>query len=182
MADFDEAIGVILDQEGGFINHQEDAGGATKYGISLAFLKNIGLQGDIDRDGDVDIADVRNLSIDAAKTFYKKHFWKKLGDILHQKTANYIFSMAVNAGNRRAALVVQTTINRHMKANMIHVDGVIGKKTIKSINEMQNVPLFLSLLTLHLIDFYRSIANNNRDQSVFLLGWINRAFDCLDQD
>lgn len=181
MADFNEAIKLVLQQEGGYVDSKYDRGGATKYGISLSFLKSLGVFGDMDKDGDIDVADIKRLEIEDAKKLYKRHFWKNLGDISSQRIANYIFSIAVNTGNRRGALLLQTTLNRYTNCQKVRVDGIIGIKTINAINNISNIPLFLSLLTLHVVDFYRSIANKNTDQSIFLLGWLNRAFDCLEE-
>ncbi len=179
MANFNEAFEIILKQEGGFSDSSLDKGGATKYGISLRFLSKLGMLGDVDNDGDIDVDDIKLLNVSDAEEIYKKYFWKQLDGINSQKIANFIFSIAVNAGNRRAGIIVQHCINKYSNHNRVIVDGVIGSKTITAINESTNISFFCSLLTLELIDFYRGIVNNNPNQNIFLLGWLNRAFDCL---
>lgn len=39
MSDFQLAIALVLEREGGFVNQVSDHGGATKYGISLHYLR-----------------------------------------------------------------------------------------------------------------------------------------------
>ena len=49
----------IVDREGGYVNDPDDPGGATKFGVTIGTLRQLGL--DLDGDGDVDIDDYRGL-------------------------------------------------------------------------------------------------------------------------
>lgn len=182
MAEFDKAINLILQQEGGFVDAKQDRGGATNYGISLVFLKSLGQLGDIDNDGDIDSLDIKILKPQMAKEIYHKYFWHKcqLDKIHSQLIANCIFSVAVNAGNHRSIKLIQKTINAH-SPSILFVDGLIGPKTIEAINEIENVPLFLNTFVLYLINFYRNIVNRDLSQVSNFRGWINRAFDLLEE-
>ncbi len=54
--------------EGGYFDHPNDPGGVTMYGVSLMFLKSLGLvEGDIDGDGDIDRDDVLAIKRDGQK-------------------------------------------------------------------------------------------------------------------
>ena len=54
MANFNKAHKFVAKWEGGYVNDPDDPGGATNYGVSLRWLKSLGLdQGDIDHDGDL---------------------------------------------------------------------------------------------------------------------------------
>ena len=53
-------------------------------------------------------------------------------------------------------------------------DGVIGDVTVGKLNAV-DTEKFIMAYTLGKIARYAEICNRNRDQSKFLLGWINRA-------
>lgn len=85
MASFNKPHAFTAKWEGGYCNDPDDPGGATNYGISLRWLKSLGLnQGDIDRDGDIDASDIRALSKEQAAALFKEKFWDayRLGDSL----------------------------------------------------------------------------------------------------
>jgi len=63
MADFNQAIEKTLVNEGGYINDPLDAGGKTKFGISKRSYPDV---------------DIKNLTVDGAKSIYKKDYWDKL--------------------------------------------------------------------------------------------------------
>ena len=53
-------------------------------------------------------------------------------------------------------------------------DGSIGDVTVQKINQAEPEK-FIMAYTLGKIARYAEICNRNRDQSKFLLGWVNRA-------
>ena len=67
MADFEQAINFVLKNEGGLEENPNDPGGITNHGISLRFLKSI--------KPDASEEDIRNLTVNQAKTIYYDHFW-----------------------------------------------------------------------------------------------------------
>ena len=89
MSDFELARPTVLRHEGGYVNNPNDPGGATKYGISLRWLKGQGLLGDVTHDMVVDIKDIQALTVDQAAGFYRVQWWDKygFGRILDQSVA-----------------------------------------------------------------------------------------------
>ena len=69
------------------------------------------------------------------------------------------FSMAI----KLAQLVVGAT-----------PDGGIGPKTVEKLNQVADGQRFKEAYALAKIARYAEICNKNREQSKFLLGWINR--------
>lgn len=68
---FEAAHAHVAKWEGGFFDHPNDPGGVTMYGVSLMFLKSLGLvEGDIDGDGDIDRDDVLKITRDTAKAIF----------------------------------------------------------------------------------------------------------------
>lgn len=168
--------------EGGYFNHPNDPGGVTNYGISLMFLKSLGLvEGDIDGDGDIDADDVKAITKENARSIFRKHFW----DIPHAERlppliAIAYYDFAVNAGTGRAAIVLQQAINMLMPGSIAKYAGNLGPLTQKFCNELdkEGNSLLLALAYLCMrVSWYRRLAVAKPKSAVFLKGWLNRTND-----
>ncbi|MFQ6551962.1 holin-associated N-acetylmuramidase [Aestuariibius insulae] len=145
-----EIAGEIVGREGGFVNDPDDPGGATKYGVTIHTMRRLGL--DLDRDGDVDVADVRALSRDRAVDIFIEHYFVRPRiDALPRPLQASVFDMYVNAG-ANAVKILQRLI-RDMRIE-ISVDGVIGPQTIAAAERA------LAAAPEHLVDAY-GIARRN---------------------
>ncbi len=174
MADFNKAIPYILENEGGYIVHPSDPGGATNFGISLRFLRAIGL--DIDQDGDIDADDIKSLNGENSSEIYKKYFWEAAGykDLDNQAIATKVFDLAVNMGPSRANKILQKSANIVLRNNKLVVDGIIGSQTIQAIN-LINSKLLEDLICQAAAQYYSELANKNPKLRIFLTGWLKRA-------
>lgn len=171
MSSFELAIPTILRHEGGYVNNAADPGGATNYGVSLRWLKGQGLAGDIDHDGDVDINDIKAMTVTEATAIYRQFWWDKYlyGNIVAQMVATKVFDMSVNLGPPRAHKMVQQIIG-------VNQDGILGPKSFQEINAASNLSLLTRLQEIQ-ATFYRSLVASNPARQQFLAGWLNRAFD-----
>jgi lysozyme family protein len=168
MADFLDALRVVLIHEGGseFTDNPNDPGGATKYGISLRFVRGEGV--DIDHDGDIDADDIKGLSAEDAEKLYASFFWAPVhADNFMQPVAAKLFDVGVNVGTKRGAVLAQ-------KAALAEVDGLIGPQTIRAINAMQPA-LFIANMERVQTDFYEAIVADRPAAVEFLEGWKVRA-------
>ena len=103
---FKEGFTRLHGHEGGYVNHPDDPGGETKFGISKRTYPEV---------------DIKNLSINEAMFLYKRDFWDKIhGDKLHDGVAFQLFDFAVNSG-------CQTAIRYFQRAIGVADDGHWGK-------------------------------------------------------
>lgn len=170
MTIYDEAWTYVLENEGGYSNNPCDAGGASKYGISLRFLKGLPIdEGDINKDGKIDKEDIQTLSLEEAKEMYKNHFWLSAScdKIKSRRVAVKLFDMAVNFGVKTAVRMLQKIVGAQQ-------DGIVGPQTLGIVNNMHAADLMKSLVRA-CEGRYRSIVERNPKQEVFLKGWLKRA-------
>lgn len=166
MADFELAIVKTLAREGGskYTETPGDTGGATKFGISQRAYPHL---------------NIKTLTETEAKAIYKRDYWDRVmgGGINSQPIAESIFDFAVNAGVSTSIKIAQKTVNRVLPG-ALDVDGAIGPRTLAALNHCSEFTnsqeLFLSVFALEKIQRYADICNKNREQSKFLLGWVNR--------
>ncbi len=118
----------IVAREGGFVNDPDDPGGATKYGVTIATMRRLGL--DLTGDGRVDVEDVKRLSRDQARDIFIEHYYYRPGiDKLPEAIRPSVFDMYVNAGGN-AVRILQRLLRK--MGWMVAVDGVIGPETIEA--------------------------------------------------
>lgn len=168
MKPFNDYFNVIIKHEGGLVDHPNDPGGTTKYGVSLLFLKDLNLEdGDIDHDGDIDKEDIKVLTVEDSKELYMKFFWDPLHleGITSDLLKLHVFDHGVNAGTRTSVKLLQRMLG-------LTEDGSIGKITTKKINEYQGniVDEYKQVR----INYYLNIISKNPKLEVFKKGWINR--------
>ena len=184
MSSFDLAIPIILKQEGGYVNHVSDPGGATNYGISLRYLASLDSTdsdgykyGDIDRDGDVDSDDIRRMTREIAISIYKRQWWDRYGyeKITEQSIATKVFSLAVNMGATQAHKLLQQAINDCFD-HVITVDGILGRVSLAAANYL-DAKILLDKLKLSAVRFYTDLVLAKRTREAFLAGWNNRALE-----
>jgi len=159
------ALQLTLRFEGGFTNHPNDPGKATRYGIIQKVARADGYLGEM-----------KYFPLERAHKIYIKNYWKpsKAENITNQKIANYLFDTSVNCGIRTGSKLLQKAYNNISKVKL-KVDGKIGRKSISAINKEKPKKLFNSFVTER-IKYYDKIMKKNPKLKVFKLGWYRRAF------
>lgn len=177
MASFEDAIGPTLEHEGfdAFTDDPIDPGGATKWGLSLRFLRADYPDLDLDDDGDLDADDVRLIDLDQARAIYRRAFWDRyrLDSIDSQVIANKLFDITVNTGPRQAALIVQRAIKSCHRP--ITVDGAIGPMTRGAINLTAAGRLIVGMRSEQ-AGFYRTLIAQKPAMAKYRNGWERRAY------
>jgi len=117
---FNYCVKVILEYEGGFVNHPDDPGAATNMGITTKTLSRW-----LRRPATED--DIRNLNVGTAKVIYQEYYWNPIdGHNLPPGVNLVVFDMAVNAGVTRAIKMLQECVG-------VTVDGIIGPNTLAAV-------------------------------------------------
>jgi lysozyme family protein len=118
----------IVAREGGFVNDPDDPGGATNHGVTIHTLRRLGL--DVNRDGKIDVADVKALTRAQAVEIYLEHYHKRPGiAALPEPLQASVFDMYVNAGGNAVKIL------QRLLTDMGHPcdpDGMIGPQTIRA--------------------------------------------------
>ena len=164
LGNFTQSLKAVRRWEGGLVDHPSDPGGITKWGISLRFLRSVGM--DVNSDGVIDGKDIRSLTEEQVTKLYYDHFWVKCYcHLLPPGVSLAVFDCGVNQGPGRARRLLQ-------KALRVKVDGKIGPITLNAVTVADPVVLlgeFMVRRALH----YSSLTN----MAVFGLGWFRRLFD-----
>lgn len=168
---FQQAFYKALGHEGGFVDDPADAGGATKYGISLRLYKQYY--------PDATAKNIKNLTLDEAKVFYHQYFWLEnhYNEIKNTDLAVKIFDACINMGPRQAHVCLQRALN--CVGFSLAEDGVLGAKTIEALNHTGSPEWGYAILCAYrseLAGFYRALVAQKPAQSKFINGWLKRAY------
>ena len=165
MADFEPAVAITLQHEGGFY-HNPVTGEIVNYGITLKFVQSSGYKPDADE------AFIQNLSASQASAIYQTYFWdaNHLGSIGDQSLANKAFDLTVNMGPA-ALKLLQSAVNAC--GGQCAVDGILGPVSIAQINGRDPAGL-LAKFKEAAAERYRKIAEDNSKLAGDLSGWLTR--------
>tara|TARA_R100000365_G_C2702842_1_gene40764 strand:- start:160 stop:636 length:477 start_codon:yes stop_codon:yes gene_type:complete len=153
---FAEAVTVILDHEGGYIDDRKDPGGETKFGISKRQYPNL---------------NIKKLTVGEAMDIYRKDYWDKAKVIKVPSNLQLIyFDMVVNQGKRRAVKILQEALNG--KGVPTEVDGGIGPTTIGNLKKANLEP---ERLRSYRIKYYADLVNRKPTLERYWYGWYRRA-------
>lgn len=149
---------LVLQHEGGYVDHPKDPGGATNYGITLATLRAY-------RGKPTTKEDVRSLSPDMAKQIYKHQYWDTVkGDDLPAGLDYAVFDFCVNSGPDRAVRDLQKVLGT------VAVDGVMGFNTIAACENYGGLQTLIRDYCQHRLSFMKSL----KTWSTFGKGWERR--------
>ena len=153
---FESSLALVLQHEGGYVNHPSDPGGRTNLGVTQRVWEQyVGHK--------VDEAEMRSLTKEMVSPLYRKEYWDAVhGDKLPCGADYLAFDFAVNAGSFRCVKTIQRALN-------ITADGVIGPVTVKAIQDT-NAEDFINNFSAAKESFYRGLTTF----PTFGKGWLNR--------
>lgn len=176
----------IVAREGGFVNDPDDPGGATKHGVTIGTLRRLGR--DLDGNGRVDVADLRQLGQGDATEIFIDHYFRAPGiGGLPRPIQASVFDMNVNAG-RHSVRILQRLVTAMGFA--CSVDGQIGPQTRRAAADaMQAAPDHLAdAYGIERRNYYYRLADRRPPLRKFARrrdggkgGWILRAEEFIAQ-
>ena len=152
MSVFDTIFERLMLHEGGYVNHPNDPGGETMWGVTKRVAQAHGYHGSM-----------RKLPKALAKQITEKSYYKAVkGDQLDRLIAWQLTDAAYNHGNRQAVKFLQRAVG-------VTADGLIGPRTLAAVAEMdKNDVVFLFLAER--LEFF----TNLRIWQTFGKGWARR--------
>ena len=156
LSNFPASLALVLQSEGGFVNHRNDPGGMTNLGVTRNVWKEW-----VKRD--VDEAEMRALTPEMVGPLYKANYWDACHCSDLVRGVDYaVFDAAVNMGSGRAAKLLQAALG-------VTADGAIGRATIAAATAADPFEL-LEAFSLGKEAFYQSLPTF----ATFGKGWLNR--------
>ena len=170
---FQYCVNIILEHEGGLSIDKRDPGGVTQWGISLRFLRAIGM--DIDKNGCVDEHDILAITKPGAIEIYRNKWWDKYhyNALNSLEVAAKVFDLSVNMGASAAHKLLQIAINR-IADKSLAVDGILGAKTIAEANKLDGFLLRQELRACAEHKYIQILADKPT-MECFRKGWLTRA-------
>jgi lysozyme family protein len=158
---FNQALQLVLQFEGGYVNNPNDSGGATNKGITQrtydAYRQSKGLS----------TQSVQNIADNEVTDIYYNNFWLVAKcDQLPAGLDALHFDTAVNAGPGQAAKFLQRAVG-------VTADGVIGNQTLAKVNASDSKTVIRSYIT-NRVNFYIDLVIQNNSQLQFLKSWLGR--------
>lgn len=155
-SNFATALTHVLRDEGGYVDHPSDPGGATNMGITRATLAQW-------RGRPVTKAEVKTLSRTEAGAIYRARFWSAVkGDDLPAGLDYCVFDAAVHSGPGRAARWLQAELG-------VQPDGTVGPITLRVAKVKNGAPLIRAVCRRRL-RFMQGL----RTWATFGRGWTRR--------
>lgn len=162
---FCKAIETVLGYEGGYVDHEDDRGGATKWGITENVARHHNYNGDM-----------KDLSREKAKEIYREFYWEKmrLSEFDDGRLQLLLFDTGVNMGKATAIGLLQKAYNMLTGEN-ISVDGIVGPETINAVDSYphDSEELIFTFIVMR-GEKYLDIVRNRESQRSFIRGWLNR--------
>lgn len=154
---FTQAFAILMKHEGGYVDHPNDPGGATNFGITQAVARKHGYTGHM-----------RDYPQSEAMVVYRKDYWDAIkADELPQAIRYPMFDAAVNSGPGQAAKWLQRELG-------VTADGIIGPQTINASRAADGEVLARKILGARL-HFMTGLGH----WSSFGKGWARRIADVL---
>jgi lysozyme family protein len=172
---FDPIIDGILAVEKGYVDHPNDRGGPTNYGITVAVARANGYQGNM-----------RDLPIGLARSIYERRYIvePKFDQVaaINADIATELIDTGVNMGPSRAAEFLQRWLNGFNSGGSryaeLFVDGRLGPVSLEALKAflkwrgVEGGKVMLKALNGVQGTRYLEITEANKSQRDFLYGWI----------
>lgn len=163
-----DILAAIIATEGGYVNRPDDAGGPTKYGVTIDTLASF-------RKCACTASDVESLTTDEAEQIYDlKYLVGPNFDQLEDIKLRYITTdSAVLFGPILATQFLQAILKQPQ-------DGICGPKTIAAANTYPDSRYIINQMAASRVSYHCDRVVKNPSQLVFLNGWVARALTFIE--
>lgn len=177
MATINSIIEDVLANEGGYVNHKNDLGSETNFGITVKTARANGYTGPM-----------RDMTRDFAREVYRRQYviapgFDKIAD-LSQPIAAELVDTGVNMGPKVAAQFLQRALNglnnQGRDYGELVVDGAAGQNTRAALAAFlkkrgkEGERRLLLLLNAIQGERYLSLCEGRAANEAFLYGWLSR--------
>jgi lysozyme family protein len=176
MATIDPALlDALLRREGGFVDHVDDRGDATNFGITESVARAAGWTGPM-----------RALPRALARAIYTDRYWTRPGfgavAAIAPPVATALFDIGVNMGPGVAGAFLQRSLNALNRRGRdwpdVPVDRVIGTATLAALRRLHHVrgdagvSVLLKAINALKGARYIELAEGRAANETFLYGWL----------
>jgi len=175
MFSIEAAIDALLRREGGYVNHPDDRGGETNWGITVAVARANGYTGPM-----------RDMPRSVAVEIYKRRYWLVPGfdrvAQLSPAVAEELFDTGVNMGPAVATQMLQRALNALNRQRTdypdLKVDGDAGPATLAALQGFLRVRgregelVLLKALNGLQCERYIDLAERRPANESFVYGWL----------
>jgi lysozyme family protein len=158
IGNFDTCLALLLEHEGGYIDHPKDPGGRTNFGVTQRVWEEwLGRP--------VSEKEMRALTPLMVKPLYKRKYWDACrADELVSGVDYVVFDVAVNSGAGRAIKILQGCVGAT-------ADGGFGPRTLAAVKEAEKDPeRLIELYCAKRLEFLQSL----HTFETFGKGWSRR--------
>lgn len=151
---FRHCLDLVLQSEGGWVNHPSDPGGETNLGVTKRVWEEwVGHP----------VESLKKLTKDDVAPLYEQKYWRPCyGEVLPRGLDYSLFTFGVNAGPGRSVKLLQQSLG-------LVCDGIIGPRVREKLSN-SNIADVIQRFTKLRREYYRSLATF----SIFGRGWIAR--------
>lgn len=172
---FEGFIDDILAVEKGYVDHPDDRGGPTNYGITQAVARKFGYDGPM-----------QDMPVSLAREIYRHRYivdpvFHKVAEI-DASIGHEVIDTGVNMGPATASMMLQRWLNAFNDTGSryadLFVDGRIGQVTLDALKAYlkwrgnEGVQVMLRALNGLQASRYLDIAERDKTQRKFVYGWI----------
>lgn len=180
-------VGSVIDTEGAYVNHPNDPGGATRWGVTEREARAAGYRGDMRYFP----KSCTGRATICAKGIYLERYIAKPGYLplieADPAVGEEIVDSAVNFGPPRPSRWFQQSMNE-LGGGPIAVDGVVGPATIAAYRRLQvrfgdvaACRMTLDTMDAKQLAEYRRLVRVNAKLKVFYRGWVAKRIGNVDR-
>ncbi|MBZ6378675.1 hypothetical protein B5C34_11690 [Pacificimonas flava] len=173
----DRLLDDLIEREGGYVDHPDDRGGPTNYGITAATARRYGYDGG-----------VQGLPLEMAREIYRARYWTgpaldRVADVAPGVAAE-LFDTGVNMGPATAIRMLQRALNAMNRNEQdwsdLVMDGQVGPATLSALTAYleKRVPRG-EMILLRALDAlqgarYIELAEARPANESFVYGWLSK--------